>query len=131
MKFKLIEYNYNKHIRRIIFLLIYLNFIAIVLCINFLHAEYPFLKWSFVLFLCAWGIHYWFIDTFNVLGLCIFKSEEILIIENDQKLILKHSETKDITFYYGGYNGEMREYEIFYKGSWIRDGTKNFIIINN
>jgi hypothetical protein len=131
MEYTIIEYNFNKYIRRIIFMLIYLNLIIIGVCIKIYHIDYSLLKLSLICLLGFWSIHALFVRIYNVLGVIIFNSDRILITRNDKEIVFVFSELINITFKYGGYKGEMREYEIFYTGSSGRDGTKNFININD
>ncbi len=130
MKFKLIKYNYNRQIRIILLFLIYAALIFIGIYLKSHIAEPAFFKWILIFLLGIEVVHRFFIKTYDVLGSCDLKPEEILIIINGEKIVFEHSIIEKTDFYYGGYNGKLREWEIFYTGSRSRDGSKNFIVIN-
>ena len=127
MNFEIIEYNLNEKIKKTLFILIYF----IILLIFIFRDKESFLKWVLITDILLWIIFQWFIKTYKVTGKLIFKSNDEIIIKNkESELKLNLKELSDLFFYYGGYQGEVYEANIFISGSWVRDGTKNYIIIN-
>ena len=76
----------------------------------------------------VYGVLAIFIDLYDVHGnLKILKSGQLIIdLDNNKRALLIES----ISFYYGGYNGASQSFEVLFTGSWTKDGTKNYLVIN-
>ncbi|NVO02742.1 MAG: hypothetical protein HXX09_08535 [Bacteroidetes bacterium] len=90
--------------------------------------EHSFLKWITLSLVGVYIVLAIFIDLHDVRGnLKIFKSGEIIIdLDNNKRTTLIDT----ISFYYGGYNGASQSLEVLFTGSWTKDGTKNYLVIN-
>ena len=89
-----------------------------------------YLKIVLLILCCSWVILKLLIRPYKIIGNVILYPDGHAIIELDnkrEKIIIK-----SIKVLYGGYDGDIfNVFEIFYKGTWSRDGTENFIFIND
>jgi hypothetical protein len=54
----------------------------------------------------------------------------MIIYEKGNEYRFNLNNLNNIRLFYGGYKGEMHEFEIFITGSYYRDGTKNYLIVS-
>jgi hypothetical protein len=127
MNFTIIEYNIHYKVKRNLFLLTYL----LALFLSIFREELQFLKYVLLSAILLWAVYQLFVKTYKVIGkYSINYKNEIHICNKSIEYRIKISELDSISFYYGGYSGEAYEIGFFFSGSFLRDGTKNYLKIN-
>jgi hypothetical protein len=128
MRLNIIKYNIFFKIRKVFIGLIIVFFLILV--ILYKKPIRPGLIYLILIFIMlSWGILYFVFIPYEKKGSIILNLDRqcLIEIENKQEII----NLQNIVFYYGGYAGEAYPIKYIPTFSAVRDGTQNYIMINN
>ena len=129
MKVDIIIFSTVSKIRRFIPFLTYSYFLLLVFLDRSTNTEIQILIYSGLIVIITWFLADLFSDSYKKIGSISIKSSDNCEIELNG--VKRPIDINSILLYYGGYNGELHETEFFITFSNGRNGTCNYLVINN